>query len=231
MKMNQVLPKYAKFIGDHSTKENRCLEYVLKNAKQNDSVSVYKTIDEFCTKDKNWMMNVGPDKGVIIDNLIKEKSAKAMLELGTYMGYSAIRFSQLLSENGVFVTVDVNPKTNRLAKVMAEFAGANNIDFLLGGIQGNIENLKKKYPQGFDLIFLDHVKSLYIPDLNILEKAGLVREGTRVISDNLVYPGCPQMFEYMKGNEHYSTKYYDSVLEYTDIKDTFGCHDCVKGFK
>ena len=67
--------------------------------------------------------------------------------------------------------------------------------------------------------------------LNKLEQAGLVRPGTRVIGDNLVFPGCPAYFEYMAANHHYQTKYYDSFLEYTDIKDTYGISDCVKAFK
>ena len=75
------------------------------------------------------------------------------------------------------------------------------------------------------------MKSLYVSDLNLLEKAGLVRKETRVISDNLVFPGCPELIKYMDGNAHYKTKYFESYVEYTDIKDTFGVSDCIQEFK
>ena len=234
MKANNIRndPKYKMHFQEGKPKEMKCLEYVLTNATKNNPKSIYETIDKFCVLEKdNWMMNVGPEKGVTIDNLIKEKNALSMLELGTYMGYSAIRFSQFLAPNGKYVTIDVNPTTTNKAKALAEYAGVTNIDFLLGGLGPNLNYLKSQYPGGFDVIFLDHMKSLYIPDLNELEKAGLVRKDTRVIGDNLVYPGCPQFISYMKDNKHYQTKYYDSFLEYSDIKDSFGVSDCVKDFK
>ena len=224
-------PKYAKFFGDRTPTEEKCLEYILKNATKNDPVSLFKTIDNFCKEEKNWLMNIGPEKGALVDKIIKDKAPKTFLELGTYIGYSAVRFSQFLQEGGTYVTIDVNPSTTEKAKKISEHAGITNIDFRLNGLQGNLENLKKSFPSGFDIVFLDHVKSLYVSDLNILEKAGLVRKGTMIISDNLLIPGCPEMFEYMKDNAHYTTQYYDSVVEYTDIKDTFGVSLCVKGFK
>lgn len=225
-------PKYNFIFCDSQATEAKCLEYVLTNAPKNDPKALYQTIDKFCLQEKNnWMMNIGPEKGVTIDNIIRERQAKSFLELGTYMGYSALRFSQLMHPEGRYVSIDVNPSTTEKAKCFAEHAGVKNIDFLLGGLDGNLEMLKAKYPGGFDMIFLDHVKDLYISDLKKLEQAGLVRVGTRVIGDNLVFPGCPEYFEYMKGNGHYDTKYFESFVEYTEFKDTFGISDCVKAFK
>jgi catechol O-methyltransferase len=225
-------PKYKNLFTNKTPKQNRCLEYVLTHTPPNNPKALCENIDKFCVLDKqNWMMNVGPEKGTLIDNLIKEKNAQSFLELGTYMGYSACRFAPLINPNGRFVTIDVNPVTTAKAKAFAEHAGIGNITFLLGGLDANLERLVKEFPNGLDVVFLDHVKSLYISDLNKLEQVGLVREGTRIIGDNLVYPGCPQYFSYMKDNEHYNTRYFDSHLEYSDIKDTFGISDCVKRFK
>ena len=230
-KMPKTLLNNAQFL--HSNKkEHRCYQYVLKHATRNDPRSLCNAVDTFCVEQKqNWMMNLGPEKGTLVDAVIKKRAPKTLLELGTYVGYSSVRFSQFLGDNGKLVTIDVNPETTQLAQLMAEFAGVTCIEHRLGGLSANLDSLKARFPGGFDMVFLDHMKKLYVSDLKLLEKTGLVREGTCVISDNLVYPGCPEMFEYMKGNAHYSTQYIDSTLEYSDIKDTFGVSDCVKSFQ
>ena len=46
--------------------EEECVEYVFKHATPGDAESVMNKIDEFCHS--QWMMNVGDEKGVIVDN-------------------------------------------------------------------------------------------------------------------------------------------------------------------
>ena len=48
-----------------------------------------------------------------------------------------------------------------------------------------------------DLLFLDHAKEAYAPDLAMLERAGLVRSGAIVVADNVVFPGAPGYLEYV----------------------------------
>ena len=128
-------PKYAIFFKDSEQINKRCVEYVLGNAKQGDAQSVCQTIDEFCSKDtSNWMMNLGNDKGALVDEVITQKSPQTILELGTYIGYSSIRFSRLLPEGGRLVTIDVNPVTTEQARTLAQFAGVTCIEYLLGGL-------------------------------------------------------------------------------------------------
>lgn len=44
---------------------------------------------------------------------------------------------------------------------------------------------------GFDFVFLDHCKECYLPDLQSLERLGLIQRGTTVMADNVIYPGAP----------------------------------------
>ena len=43
--------------------------------------------------------------------------------------------------------------------------------------------------QPFDLIFIDHVKDLYLSDLMYLMDHGFIGKGTVVIADNIHVPG------------------------------------------
>ena len=75
--------------------EEKLWEHVHQHAKQNDPVSVYWEIDKFCKS--HWMMNLGPEKGLIIKDRFAEIQPKTILELGTYCGYSSVFFSALTS--------------------------------------------------------------------------------------------------------------------------------------
>nr|KAJ3419138.1 hypothetical protein HK105_007359 [Polyrhizophydium stewartii] len=117
-----------------ATREERVLEYVLANARRGDPAHVLQTIDEFARTD-TLLMNVGDVKGAIIEELIDEFKPTNIAELGTYIGYSAIRFSRKLSPGGKYVSFDVNPRTTAIARSIAEHAGlANRIDFVVGPI-------------------------------------------------------------------------------------------------
>merc|ERR1740129_2672426 len=77
----------------------RLLEHVLAHARQNDAADVVAKVDEFCWKSPT--MNVGDVKGLIVDAALKDmgRSAKVVVELGSYLGYSTVRFASLLSRS------------------------------------------------------------------------------------------------------------------------------------
>ena len=43
--------------------------------------------------------------------------------------------------------------------------------------------------QPFDFIFVDHIKSAYVSDLELLVQKGFVKKGTVVVADNIWLPG------------------------------------------
>ena len=71
-------------------KEEEVLRRVRKNAIANDPSSVLKIIDDFAYK-KTFLMNIGDEKGLILEKAINDSNAKNILELGVYLGYSTIR--------------------------------------------------------------------------------------------------------------------------------------------
>lgn len=55
------------------------------------------------------------------------------------------------------------------------------------------------------MIFIDHVKTLYLPDFLLLEKYGVIREGTMVVGDNIIYPGSPDYLKWFKESDAYNS--------------------------
>lgn len=73
-----------------------CLEYVKENAQRGDPASVVRTIDEFASN--HMMMNVGKGKSELVDAEIRRKQPAIMAELGSYTGYSTVRFANAQRE-------------------------------------------------------------------------------------------------------------------------------------
>ena len=66
------------------------LDYVFSNAEENNPKSILQTIDNFVLESGQFLMNVGPEKGLLLKNLIIKHESKRILELGAFIGYSYV---------------------------------------------------------------------------------------------------------------------------------------------
>src|SRR5215208_6983827 len=71
-------------------REEALAEYVTTNAPAGDLDAAIRAVDEFCYG-QSFMINVGDEKGEILDGAIRRAEPRRLLELGTYCGYSALR--------------------------------------------------------------------------------------------------------------------------------------------
>ncbi len=69
---------------------------------------------------------------------------------------------------------------------------------------------------GADLIFIDHWKDAYLPDIKLLEQHKIVRKGTTVVADNILFPGAPEYLAYVQASDRYTTTLEKSFLEYNE---------------
>lgn len=203
-----------------STRPQRILRAVQKNATRGDSCSVVKAIDDYCNH-KEWAMNVGDEKGCIVDSVVSELKPTTVLELGTYCGYSAVRMASLLPPHAKLITLEFNPEYAVIARQVIDWAGLQDTIQLVEGASSEwIPQMKEKFGvKTFDLIFLDHWKDRYLPDTKLLEKCGLLREGTVLLADNVICPGTPDYLEYVRNSPQYKSKFFRSHLEYTQEED------------
>ena len=109
------------------------LEFARRHAKPGDPASVLAALDRFAREDR-FLMNVGPEKGKVLEaELVAIGPEARVLELGTFVGYSAILMARHLSGRGRIVSLDVSPEATEVARAMASLAGVGDrIDFRTG---------------------------------------------------------------------------------------------------
>mmetsp|Transcript_1092 Transcript_1092/g.2328 ORF Transcript_1092/g.2328 Transcript_1092/m.2328 type:complete len:362 (-) Transcript_1092:51-1136(-) len=175
--------------------------------------AIMKSIDEYCVKEQ-WMYHVGNTKGLAIgrflrsalDLFVQNGSVKERkficVELGTYCGYSALVLTstllQFVSEHPttppiefkIFTTeistnfVNVSQSIFRMAKVDAHITPI----IIKESTGENISDVMKQYDiSHIDFLLLDHAKDRYLPDLTNLESRGLIKQGSHVGADNVVF--------------------------------------------
>ncbi|KAM9178879.1 catechol O-methyltransferase isoform 1-T5 [Mergus octosetaceus] len=217
---NEVIrEKITNFIMNQS-KEQRILNFVLQNAVRGDPCSVIDAIDTYCSQ-KEWAMNVGNEKGLILDKTVEEINPSVALELGTYCGYSAVRIARLLKAGARLLTVEFNPEFAAIAKQMIEFAGVQDkVTLIEGPSEEIIPQLKKKYEvDTLDFVFVDHWKDKYTPDTILLQECSLLRKGSVLLADNIIVPGAPEFVNYIRNNPRFQCTNYPSHLEYMKVQD------------
>jgi len=191
--------------------------YVSQHATQGDAASVLHTLDE-CARTQRWLMSVGPEKGPLVQEMAGRLPANPrVLELGAYCGYSAILLASTFGEGARIVSIEVGDAAIEASRANAEMAGVSRqVEFIHGPSTKMIEALEGS----FDLVFLDHWKDLYKPDLQLLEARGLVRSGTIVVADNVgeIF-GATGYLEYVRQCGRYSNEHRKATIEYTAVKD------------
>lgn len=159
------------------------------------------------------------DEGIeFIVNYIKENDVRFILEIGTAIGYSAIKFAQINPEIRIF-TIEYD--IERYKKAVENITKLNlddQITVFLG------DALKFDFTEKFDLIFIDGAKSQYI---NFFEKyKDNLSENGVFISDNLFFHG---MVEDISLTQNYSTiklirklkRYIDFLKANTEFQTEF----------
>ncbi|XP_041037415.1 catechol O-methyltransferase A isoform X2 [Carcharodon carcharias] len=203
-----------------SSQPERVLACVLETATRGDPQSVLDAVDRFCNT-VEWAMNVGDEKGLILDRIVSEVDPGLVLELGTYCGYSTVRIARLLKPGARLYTVEFNPDFAKLARQIISYAGVEDqVELLVGSSWDLIPELRKKFDiEKLDFVFLDHWKESYTHDTKLLESYELLRPGTVLLADNVTCPGAPEYLQYIRRNPRYRSEYLPSHLEYTQAPD------------
>lgn len=208
-------------------REQQALDYVLRTAKPGDVDAAIAAIDEFASKQK-FLINVGDEKGAILDAVIERAAPKRVLELGAYVGYSALRIARKLPPGGHLYSVEFNADNAKIAGRMLEHAGAaDRVTIVVGSLgDGGATIARLRSEHGFaegnlDVAFIDHDKDAYVPDVERILVEGWLHPGSVVVADNVVFPGAPEYRQYMTEQEgrRFRTEAHDTHAEYTRIKD------------
>lgn len=116
-----------------------------------------------------------------LTNYIEENNVKTVLEIGSAIGYSAIRMALVDKDIKVTTLERDIIRFNEAVKNIKEFNLENQIEII------NADALEYNTDKQFDLIFIDAAKAQYIKFFEKY-KVNLKQDGT-IISDNLDFHG------------------------------------------
>lgn len=151
----------------------------------------------------------GHIQGRLLSMIVSMMNARSVLELGTYVGYSAICMAEGLPADGKITTIDIDDEIEDIARgYIARSPHADKIEFL---ICDALEYLKTCNEQ-FDLVFIDANKRHYIAYFEaVFDK---VRPGGIILADNTLWGG--KVVEKVASND-YQTQ---GLLQFNDYLNT-----------
>lgn len=137
----------------------------------------------FGERDDKAMLS-GFYQGRLLAMFSKMLQPARILEIGTYMGYSALCLAEGLAENGKVITLDVNEETNKIAKSFWANTDLND------KIESHLLPAKEIIPklnETFDLVFIDADKPNYKNYFDLVFPK--VRIGGLIVADNVLWSG------------------------------------------
>jgi len=154
---------------------------------------------------------IGPIRGVILDEVIREHQPAKVLEVGTNVGYSAIRMARLLNEGGRVTCVEISHEFATIAQSNFDKAGlTGRIEVLVGDAKKVLPTVEGRY----DMVFLDAVKTEYLGYLKTCER--LLHPGSVVVADNVKSHAAElaDYLDYVRNSGKYRSTYREASANY-----------------
>jgi predicted O-methyltransferase YrrM len=134
-------------------------------------------------------INVSPNQGKLLYILARLLGARAILEIGTLGGYSAIWMARALRPGGRLITIEADPTHADLARANIAKAGLTDVvDVRVGKALDALPIVAADAVGPFDLIFIDADKANTPAYFTWALK--LARIGGLIIVDNVVRKGA-----------------------------------------
>lgn len=150
---------------------------------------------------------IRPETASFLLFLISLKKPLSILEVGTAVGYSAIRMSEVMPAGATITTIEKYPP--RIEEAKRNFARApRGCDITL--LEGDAADILKTLDKPYDLIFMDAAKGQYIHFMP--EVMRLLVPGGILVSDNVLQDG--DIFESRYGIKRRNHTIHNRMREY-----------------
>lgn len=123
-------------------------------------------------------------QGRLLAMFSKMLQPRRILEIGTYMGYSALCLAEGLKEDGKIITLDIQPETHAIAK---DFWAESDLNDKIDGRLGDALEIIPTLGETFDLVFIDADKPNYKNYYDLIFPK--MRVGGIILADNVLWSG------------------------------------------
>jgi predicted O-methyltransferase YrrM len=190
------------------------LEYLKKFRKEDNTLIL--EMEKYA--DENNVPILDLHSADFLETLIRFQQPKRVLEIGTAIGYSAIRIARCLSKGSAIHTIEKSEDNIKIAEENFFKSGyQNKITLLKGNAINLIPGLQKKY----DFIFLDankqDYKKLFDYSMILLKKDGMI------FIDNLLWhglAGSPRVPKSMKISTKHIREFNEYFMSRPNLKTT-----------
>lgn len=145
----------------------------------------YRELDlEYPTEVGFEEMSTPPYQLSLFAALIAWRGVKSMLEIGTFIGHSSMRFVEMMGSNSRLDTIEVYSK---FADIARENFRRNGFDSSINLHQGKAEQIIESLDGPFDLVFVDGSKQHY---LDLIQKSiPLLSDKGMMLVDDVFFHG------------------------------------------
>lgn len=133
----------------------------------------------------NGRMCSGHVQGRLLKMFTSMIKPSNVLELGTFVGFSALCIAEALDPGARLHTIEIDDELEDI--ILGNFRSSPYADRIILHIGAAEEVLKEFKHESFDLIFLDADKRRYVEDFDLA--LPLLRPGGYIIADNTLWDG------------------------------------------
>jgi len=131
-------------------------------------------------------MSVSPIYFSILEALISIKPYKKILEIGSFLGATSVRLSNIVGKEGHVTTIEKYDEFANIAKEnIRNNSDYDNVSLIVGDAIKILENFNSN--NKFDFIFLDGNKELYFE--YIMQLDNLIEDGGMIVVDDIFFHG------------------------------------------
>ena len=166
------------------TMSDQLLNYCREHSKANSSLLVELEKYTFANEDVPQMIS-GQLVGNFLQSIILMISAKQIVEVGMFTGFSALKMAEVLPDDGSVHTCELMDKHVKMAQSFFDKSDHGNKITIHSGPA--LQSLEQMHAGSFDLAFIDADKINYLDYYKICFT--LIRKGGVIILDNMLWGG------------------------------------------
>ena len=146
-----------------------------------------------------------------VNKILEDIKPKRILEIGTAIGYSAIRFSKYLAQGGIIDTIERDEE--RIQQAIQNISDLK-LEDKINILQGDALEILPTLTGPYDVVFIDAAKGKY--PIFLQEALRMLKINAIIIADNILYKGYV-MSDYNKHKQRTAVRGLRQFLK--DLKE------------